>query len=134
MKAISITALAIVMAFASGCEPSKPKPTMRERFEATEKLLSAWEKDINGSRADYIRVLISEGAEVNAKDEYGMTPLLYATWKSSPEIVQLLIEKGADVNARNTDGRTPLTIAAMNPFGKSAAEMKQLLKAAGAIE
>ncbi|RUA11058.1 MAG: hypothetical protein DSY81_01715, partial [Bacillota bacterium] len=42
-----------------------PAPTPREAFEATEKLLSVWDKDIQGSRADYIRVLISEGADVN---------------------------------------------------------------------
>ena len=46
-------ALIIVMICISGFGPSES-----EKFEATEKFLDAWNKDI---KADYIRVLISEG-------------------------------------------------------------------------
>ena len=73
MKPICIVALATVMICISGCGPSE-----REKFEATEKLLSAWDKDIKSSRADYIRVLISEGADVNARSTIGLTPLMFA--------------------------------------------------------
>ena len=101
---------------------------LREAIEATKKLLSAWKKDIQGSRADYIRVLISEGAYVNAKDNTGRTPLMHAALNSnSPEIFTLLIEAGADVNAKDIMGWTPL-MWAHNP------EIKKLLKAAGAEE
>ena len=91
-----IVALATVMICISGCGPEAKKPTAREAFEATEKLLSVWHKDIKSSRADYIRVLISEGAEVNARDTNGVTPLMIAAqFSSTPEIKQLLIDAGA---------------------------------------
>jgi len=124
MKPICIVALATVMICISGCGPS-------EREVATEKLLSAKYKDI---KADYIRVLISEGADVNARRTDGGTPLMIAAGNSStPEIVQLLIEKGAELEARSTAGSTPLMVAARNTNGKSA-EIKQLLIDAGATE
>ena len=89
MKPICIVALATVMICISGCGPAESQPTERQRFEATEKLLSAKYKDI---KADYIRVLISEGADVNARSTAGSTPLMIA---ASAEIKQLLIDAGA---------------------------------------
>ena len=83
-------ALICLLVVASGCGPSE-----REKFEATEKLLSAWDKEFQQSTAEYIRVLISEGANVNVKDKDGRTPLMLAAKNSTPEIVQLLLEKGA---------------------------------------
>ena len=50
------------------------------------------------------------GANLNAKDKNGQTPLLAALWRK--EIVELLIAKGADVNAKNEHGQTPLHSAA----------------------
>ena len=112
MNRICIAALMTVMICASGCGP-----TELYRFETTEKLLSAWDKDIQGPKADYIRILIKAGADVNAKDNDGRTPLLHAVrWSDeSTEIVTLLIEAGADVNAKDNDGWTPLFVAAANP-------------------
>ena len=102
MNRICIAALTIVMICASGCGPS-------EQEVAPDKLLSAWDKDIKGSRADYIRVLISEGADVNARNNEDQTPLMHAAGNSStPEIVTLLLEKGAEVEARTNLGLTPL--------------------------
>ena len=117
-------ALICVMVFASGCGPSE-----RERFEATEELLSAWDKDIKGSRADYIRLLISEGADVNAKGDDGSTPLLYASEHEIWEVGPPLVKAGADVNARDTVGQTPLMYAAGN---SSTPEIVQLLLEKGA--
>ena len=129
MKPICIVALATVMICISGCGPSE-----QEKLEATAKLLWAWEADIKSSRADYIRVLISEGAEVNARGTNDLTPRMIAAGNSStPEIVALLIEKGAELEAKDNDGWTPLIFAAWNTNGKSA-EIKQLLIDAGAKE
>ncbi len=86
----SIVALIIVMICISGCGPSE-----QEKFEATEKLLSA---NYYSPNADYIRVLISEGADVNARSTAGSTPLMFAarnTNGKSAEIKQLLINAGA---------------------------------------
>jgi uncharacterized protein len=57
--------------------------------------------------------LIRHGADVNAKDDDGQTPLLFAAGSSSPEIARLLIEEGAEVNARDIDGWTPLLSAVL---------------------
>ncbi|NCG57103.1 MAG: hypothetical protein GWP35_09400 [Proteobacteria bacterium] len=88
---------------------------------------------LNSSTPEIVPLLLEKGAEVNARDTDGFTPLMWAARSSTPEIVQLLLEKGADVNARTTGGFTPLMVAAGNSKGKSA-EIKQLLIDAGATE
>ena len=54
---------------------------------------------------------IADGADVNAKDKVGVTPLTYATFKGAKEITELLITAGADVNAKNDDGETLLDLS-----------------------
>ena len=72
--------------------------------------------------------LIAKGADVHAKDEDGNTPLAYAAWVNSTEIVTLLISKGADVNAKDEYGRTPLHKTALN----NSTEVAALLISKGA--
>jgi len=55
-----------------------------------------------------VRLFIAAGADVNAKDSYGYTPLHRAAYNRQKEIAELLIAKGADVNAKTDDGDTPL--------------------------
>ncbi|MDR1330907.1 MAG: ankyrin repeat domain-containing protein, partial [Tannerella sp.] len=45
--------------------------------------------------------LPAEGADANAKDEYGKTALIRAAGKGHTETVKRLLAEGADVNARN---------------------------------
>ena len=53
---------------------------------------------------------LDAGADVNAKDEYGYTPLhqMATMHRGNEEICRLLLERGADPNARDDNGRTPL--------------------------
>ena len=51
------------------------------------------------NRSDIARALIDRGAEVDARAEYGWTPLHAAAYKNSLDVARLLIERGA-----NTDG------------------------------
>ena len=62
-----------------------------------------------------VRQLIQDGADVNAEDKDGLTPLMHAAkYNSNPEVLRTLIGAGADVNAKNKDGLTPLMLAAGN--------------------
>jgi poly(3-hydroxybutyrate) depolymerase len=65
---------------------------------------------------------------VNAKDEFGYTPLHHAAWNGHTEIAGLLITTDADVNAKDGWEWTPLHIAA----NKSHKETIELLIAKGA--
>jgi ankyrin repeat protein len=59
---------------------------------------------------EVVALLLKSGAEVNARDEDGVTPLSYAA-DNSAEAVSLLLKNGADVNARSENGSTPLMSA-----------------------
>jgi tankyrase len=60
------------------------------------------------------RILINAGADINAKDRIGMTPLLLTCGKFSSgnkEIAEMLINKGANINVRDLVGFTPLLLS-----------------------
>lgn len=59
------------------------------------------------------KLLLEQGAEVNAMDEKGNTPLHYAAQGGYTELCKLLLEHGADVNVMgNRYCWTPLHFAA----------------------
>ena len=59
---------------------------------------------------DAIKVLLSAGADINAKNAFDATALLWSA--NDLAKVRLLVSNGADVNARSKQGRTPLLVAA----------------------
>ncbi len=61
--------------------------------------------------------LVDSGAEVNAKNSRGSTPLHWAIHDEAK--VRLLLARGAGVNAKLSDGRTPLYQAALLGDGRS---------------
>jgi ankyrin repeat protein len=69
-----------------------------------------------------VRLMLDHGADVNAFDVFGRTPLMYAAISDllPVDVVKLLVERGADVNAVNKHtkagdaGLTVLDIAKLN--------------------
>ena len=61
---------------------------------------------VNAGRRDIVEVLIAHGANTNAGENKGSTPLHIAA--RSREMAELLIMNGANVNAKDEAGRTPL--------------------------
>ena len=68
-------------------------------------------------------ILRSRPGSLNAKDEYGSTPLHLAVRNRCAEAVKLLLKAGAQVNAQGKHGRTPLDHA----YGIRRAKVKKLL-------
>lgn len=62
---------------------------------------------------DEISQLLEAGADINAPDGHGRTPLMLATYSGNEEVAGLLIARGADVNALDRQRYDMLTIAAV---------------------
>jgi ankyrin repeat protein len=58
------------------------------------------------------RAMVEKGANVNAKDKWGATPLSMVARHGDLGLVRMLVEKGANINAANLEGYTPLHAAA----------------------
>jgi ankyrin repeat protein len=79
---------------------------------------------------DEVRHLIEGGADLNAHDDNGWSPLHFAAQAGSVAIADLLLRAGAHVNASDSNGNTPLSNAVFSYRGDG--EVIQLLRAAGA--
>ena len=78
-------------------------------------LVIASEKSWRRNDTEIVEYLINAGADVNTKDEYGNTPLMFAAktpdiYKSRVKLIQQLIDHGADVNAKNNENDTALIL------------------------
>jgi ankyrin repeat protein len=59
---------------------------------------------------DALRLMVEAGADVNAPNDFGATPLMWCAGDLAK--VRYLLSRGANVNARSKLGRSPLMIAA----------------------
>ena len=55
---------------------------------------------------EVVKYLIDNGADMEAKNNFGATALLYAASNEHLEVCQYLIEQGADLDAKDEDGET----------------------------
>jgi hypothetical protein len=75
-----------------------------------------------------LKLLISKGANVNAVDREGSTPLMYAVRGDQIGAAKLLLSSGAHIGAKDRQGRTALHFAAL----RGSAAMTKFLIARGA--
>ena len=111
MKHLLITTIAAVVLVGCGTTQSPEPPTAKAPD------ISIHDAATLGN-IEAIKQHLAAGADVNAKDDDGISPLLLAATWGHKEIVELFIANGADVNAKAVDGETPLDRATMpgSPF------------------
>ena len=78
-----------------------------------------------------VSACLAAGADLDARDPNGWTPLHMATqWSESPEVIRVLLAAGAVLDARANTGLTPLQLATIGN-GTVLAPLVEALLAAG---
>src|SRR5437899_1982320 len=109
--------LALVAALAFLAAPASARDEKREALWAA----------VRAGDVKAVAAALDNGADVNAKNEIGVSALWIAAGRDKRDVVELLVQRGADVNAR--DGiwyQTPLSAAV---GGKQLAAAELLIKA-----
>lgn len=107
-------------AVASGARVNAPRPSLENK--------TALHFAVARSGAAMVKLLLELGADPNARDSGGETPLSMAAFRGRADCVRELLAAKADVNARSKAGWTPLMAAA----SEGHAEVVRLLLKAGA--
>jgi ankyrin repeat protein len=63
-------------------------------------------------RRDLVTLLLTRGANPNARARTGLTPLHSAAQGGDTDLARLLLDHGADLHARDDQGRSPRDLAA----------------------
>lgn len=66
---------------------------------------------VNNANVEIVKLLIANNAQVDWRDGFNTTALMYAAAKGNKVIVELLIANGADVHSTDGEGNTVLTAA-----------------------
>jgi cytohesin len=84
----------------------------RERYLTPTELAAVSPEKEERLTLEGAKLAVRLGADVNAANKKGDTPLHLAASRWNAPLVQFLIEQGGDVAAKNEDGETPLHNAA----------------------
>lgn len=129
-------------AWANGQSPFPNKLPNEHAVGFDERKAEAYARRIDGWSTLTLAVLkgekalaeacLKQGADINAKDNFGRSPLLLATEYNCGEMVAWLLDRGADVNTTGKDNRTPL-MAALAQGNLKRAELLRSRGAQGAF-
>ena len=89
-----------------------PNPDVRGSFDQTPLLFMLWRNELKGD-IEIGKRLLDRGADVNACDSGGWTPLYLAASYGRLEFVRMLLGHGALINTPDDDGQTPLHMASI---------------------
>lgn len=81
-----------------------------------ELVLSAFHGKLNE-----VEVLVGKGADVNAQDQKGHTPLIFAATNGHTPVVKFLVGAGAHLDTTDSSGQTALMYACKRSFNETAA-------------
>lgn len=104
----------LLLAGLSQLRPSSPRTARADDHREARPIAPELVAAIRDADAQTVRRIVEGGADVNARDAEGNTPLILASFYAGPPCVVLLLEKGADPNAANVAGVTALIRAATN--------------------
>ena len=108
MKHLLLTTIAAVVLVGCG-ESQSPEPPTAKAADIDIHLAAMY------GNIEAVKQHIAAGADVNAKEEDGWTPLRAAASNGHKEVIELLIANGADVNAKDDEGDTLLDAAKNHP-------------------
>lgn len=107
-----LLAISIVLA---GCSQKADNVQTNELLRATRE-----------GNTDMVKALLSSpGADVNATDDRGSTPLLEAARYGHEDICRVLIAAGANLKAKDKDGKTALMLAVQGNHDDVVTVLKQ---------
>ena len=86
------------------------------QVQLNEELIAAIEAVTVMGKLKTVEELIAKGADVNARNKDGWTPIMLAIDREVYNAVPVLVANGANVNAENHSGNTALHIVAMKPY------------------
>lgn len=118
---MAFSALVAAFLIFGGCAQQRARNTQ------TDALFRA----VREGNTDMVKSLLSSpGADVNATDERGSTPLLEAARFGHEDISRVLIAAGANLKAKDRDGKTALMLAVQGDHD----QVVRVLKQAGETE
>jgi ankyrin repeat protein len=77
-------------------------------------------------RGKLIPLLLSHGADIEARDEKGRTPLITAAFWGTKDIAQILVDSGANVAAKDQEGQTALHLTASHGLVERASKTESV--------